>query len=112
MSKRRKPNTGRPKKPATSQSSNGSRGDTKKSSPSRVDRTGNAQSDSQRQWYKVDLHLHTMASHDYEQPEASYLEWMRQAAEQELDIVAITDHNTVSGIGAIREEIGAGSEIG
>lgn len=105
MSKRRKPNTGRPKKPATTQSSNGSGGGPKKSGSSRVDRTGNSQSDSQRQWYKVDLHLHTMASHDYEQPEASYLEWMRRAAEQELDIVAITDHNTVSGIGAIREEI-------
>ncbi len=59
----------------------------------------------QRQWYKVDLHLHSMASSDYEQPEATYLEWMRRAAEQELDIVAITDHNTVAGVAAIREEI-------
>jgi len=33
------------------------------------------------------------------------LEWLRIAAEQELDIVAITDHNTVAGIGAIRREV-------
>lgn len=46
-----------------------------------------------------------MASHDYEQPDVTYLEWMRRAAEQELDIVAVTDHNTVAGIGAIRKEV-------
>lgn len=51
------------------------------------------------------MHLHTMASSDYEQPDATYLEWMRRVAEQDLDIVAITDHNTVAGIGAIRKEI-------
>lgn len=46
-----------------------------------------------------------MASHDYEDKDATYLEWMRRAAEQELDIVAVTDHNTVAGIGAIRKEV-------
>lgn len=60
---------------------------------------------SQRRWYKVDLHLHTPASNDYEEPNVSYLEWMRAVAAKELEIVAITDHNTVSGIGAIRQEI-------
>ncbi len=59
----------------------------------------------QRRWYKVDLHLHTPASHDYEEPHISYLEWMRAVAAKGLDIVAITDHNTVAGIGAIRREI-------
>lgn len=58
-----------------------------------------------RQWRKVDLHLHTPASSDYEEPKATYLEWLRVAAEQELDIVAITDHNTVAGIREIRREI-------
>lgn len=61
--------------------------------------------DKKRQWYKVDLHLHSPASNDYEEPKATYLEWMRRAAAQELDIVAITDHNTVAGIEAIRDEI-------
>ncbi|HXF64189.1 MAG TPA: hypothetical protein VNK95_21355, partial [Caldilineaceae bacterium] len=59
----------------------------------------------QRRWYKVDLHLHTPASHDYEEPSVSYLEWMRAVAHKGLEIVAITDHNTVAGIGAIRREI-------
>jgi hypothetical protein len=60
---------------------------------------------SQRRWYKVDLHLHTPASHDYEEPQTTYLEWMRAVAGKGLEIVAITDHNTVAGIGAIRREI-------
>lgn len=59
----------------------------------------------QRRWYKVDLHLHTPASHDYEEPNVSYLDWMRAVAAKGLEIVAITDHNTVAGIGAIRREI-------
>ena len=59
----------------------------------------------QQRWYKVDLHLHTPASHDYEEPHISYLEWMRAVAAKGLDIVAITDHNTVAGIAAIRREI-------
>jgi hypothetical protein len=53
----------------------------------------------------VDLHLHTPASHDYEQPGVTYLEWLRKAAEKELDIIAITDHNTVAGVAEIRREI-------
>jgi len=59
----------------------------------------------QRKWYKVDLHLHTPASHDYEEPGISYLDWLRRVVEQGLEIVAITDHNTVAGIGAIRREL-------
>ncbi|MBI3961101.1 MAG: putative DNA binding domain-containing protein, partial [Chloroflexi bacterium] len=51
------------------------------------------------------MHLHTPASGDYEEPKVSYLEWLRQAGEKELDIVAITDHNTVAGVAAIRREI-------
>lgn len=53
----------------------------------------------------MDLHLHTPASHDYEEPQISYLEWMRAVAARGLEIVAITDHNTVAGIGAIRREV-------
>ncbi len=56
-------------------------------------------------WYKVDLHTHTPASNDYEEPRISYLDWLRMAAERGLDIVAITDHNTVAGVAAIRREI-------
>jgi len=67
--------------------------------------TANAGKSPQRRWYKVDLHLHTPASHDYEEPNISYLEWMRAVAAKGLDIVAITDHNTVAGVAAVRREI-------
>ncbi len=56
-------------------------------------------------WYKVDLHLHTPASSDWEEPGVTYLDWLRTCRARELDIVAITDHNTVAGIAAIRREI-------
>lgn len=88
MSRRKKPNNGRPASPTVTPV-----------------QTANAGKAPQRRWYKVDLHLHTPASHDYEEPHISYLEWMRAVAAKGLDIVAITDHNTVAGIGAIRREI-------
>ena len=59
----------------------------------------------QRKWYKADLHLHSPASRDYEEPGVTYLEWLRKVVDQGLEIVAITDHNTVAGIGAIRREL-------
>ena len=52
----------------------------------------------QRRWYKVDLHAHTPASADYEEPNITYLDWLRTAADKGLDIVAVTDHNTVAGV--------------
>lgn len=70
-------------------------------------RKSNRGSDSsgKRSWFKMDLHLHTPASSDYEQPKATYLEWLQAADAKGLDIVAITDHNTVAGVGAMRREI-------
>ena len=59
----------------------------------------------QRRWYKVDLHAHTPASADYEEPNISYLDWLRTAADKGLDIVAVTDHNTVAGVDAMRREV-------
>jgi hypothetical protein len=53
----------------------------------------------------MDLHTHTPASSDYEESRISYLDWLRVAADRGLDIVAITDHNTVAGVAAIRREI-------
>ena len=59
----------------------------------------------ERRWYKADLHLHSPASRDYEEPRITYLDWLRKVVEQGLEIVAVTDHNTVAGIGAIRREL-------
>ncbi|MHB8647648.1 MAG: RNA-binding domain-containing protein [Thermomicrobiales bacterium] len=56
-------------------------------------------------WYRMDLHLHTPASADYQDLSATYLEILQKAEERGLDIVAFTDHNSVSGIAAMRREI-------
>lgn len=56
-------------------------------------------------WYCADLHLHTPGSSDYLEPNASYLEILQVAESCNLDVIAITDHNTVAGIKNLREEI-------
>jgi len=56
-------------------------------------------------WYRMDLHLHTPASSDYEQPGVTCLDILRRAEEKGVEIQAITDHNTVAGYRAMQEEI-------
>lgn len=58
-----------------------------------------------RQWRQVDLHLHTPASADWAEPGITFLDWLHEAERRELDIVAITDHNTVAGIARLRQEL-------
>lgn len=57
------------------------------------------------QWYHADLHLHTPASADYQEPDVSYLDILRKAEFRGLDIIAFTDHNTVAGYAAMMNEI-------
>jgi hypothetical protein len=57
------------------------------------------------QWYRIDLHTHTPASADYHQPEISYIDILQRAEMRGIDIIAFTDHNTVSGYAAMRREI-------
>ena len=57
------------------------------------------------QWYKTELHIHTPASADYHQPDASILDILQQADRQGIDILAFTDHNTVAGYQQMQEEI-------
>ena len=92
MSKRKKSNSGR-------------QGRSSAASGQSKDGQGGGQEKAKRRWYRVDLHLHSPASSDYEEPKVTYLEWLRTASERDLDIVAITDHNTVAGVGAVRREI-------
>lgn len=57
-------------------------------------------------WRKVDLHIHTPASKlCYAQPDISYLQILQKAEERELEIIAITDHNTVAGYAAMRSHL-------
>lgn len=53
----------------------------------------------------MDLHLHTPASADFQQPEVSILDILRRAEARGLEIIAFTDHNTIAGYRQMREEI-------
>lgn len=57
------------------------------------------------QWYRADLHLHTPASEDYAEPNVTWLEFLQKAESKGLDIIAITDHNTVAGYRALLREV-------
>ena len=59
----------------------------------------------QLQWRRLDLHIHTPASACYAGPNVTYLDILRKAGEKGLDVVAITDHNTVTGCAAMAKEI-------
>jgi len=58
-----------------------------------------------RQWYRMDLHIHTPASADYINKDANYVDILRRAEQRGIDILAFTDHNTVNGYAAMMEEI-------
>jgi len=58
-----------------------------------------------RQWRRMDLHLHTPASSDYQEPQLDYLDILRQAEARNLDVIAFTDHNSVSGYAAMQTEL-------
>ena len=58
-----------------------------------------------RQWRRMDLHLHTPGSSDYQESNVSYLDILRQAEIRGLDIIAFTDHNSVAGFAAMRKEV-------
>ena len=57
------------------------------------------------QWYTMDLHLHTPASIDYQQPGVTFLDLLHRAEARGLDIIAFSDHNTVAGYRRMMEEI-------
>lgn len=52
---------------------------------------------------KLDLHVHTPASHDYKDPSATPEEIVEGALSQGLDAIAITDHNSGAFIDKIKE---------
>lgn len=58
-----------------------------------------------RKWRIMDLHLHTPASSDYQEPDVSFLDILHRSEERGLEIIAFTDHNTVAGYRRMKEEI-------
>ena len=55
-------------------------------------------------FYKVDLHVHTSASLDYKEQNVNAELIIRTVLEKKIDLIAITDHNTVSGYKSIVEK--------
>jgi hypothetical protein len=53
----------------------------------------------------MDLHIHTPGSSDYQEPQVSHLDILRQAEIRGLDLLALTDHNTVAGFAAMKREV-------
>ncbi len=56
-------------------------------------------------WQRIDLHIHTPGSGDYQEPRAGYLDILQRAEARGLDIIAFTDHNSVAGYAAMMREI-------
>lgn len=63
-----------------------------------------SQSD-QKRWFRIDLHIHTPASEDYAEPDATFLDILHEAERRSLDIIALTDHNTVAGYERMQREV-------
>ncbi len=55
--------------------------------------------------YNMDIHIHTPASEDFQQPDVSYLDILQKAEARGIDILSFTDHNTIAGYRALYEEI-------
>ncbi len=53
-------------------------------------------------WYRIDLHIHTPASADYQESGVSLLDILRRAETRSADIIALTDHNTVEGYATLQ----------
>lgn len=56
-------------------------------------------------WRRMDLHIHTPGSADFKDRGITYLQLLQQAEAKGLDIMAITDHNTVAGYTAMYDEV-------
>ena len=54
---------------------------------------------------RVDLHIHTPYSADYQDLDATYLQILQAADSRGLGMIALTDHNTAGGVAAMRREI-------
>ncbi|WP_026831371.1 TrlF family AAA-like ATPase [Exiguobacterium antarcticum] len=57
-------------------------------------------------WYKTDLHLHTVTSPCFSDAQSSPEDWVKRCLEQNLNCVAVTDHNNGDGIDIIKSVAG------
>ena len=58
-------------------------------------------------WWRVDLHAHTPASHDYrslsDREEPDWTCWVTAARDAGMQAIAVTDHNTAGAVGPLQE---------
>ncbi len=66
---------------------------------------GKKQTRANMQWRAMDAHIHTPASSDFQQEDVTMLDILQRAEQRGMDIIGITDHNTVAGYRRLREEI-------
>jgi hypothetical protein len=59
----------------------------------------------QRQWRRMDVHLHTPASIDFQEPSITFLDILKKAEARGMDVIAFTDHNSVAGYARLLQEI-------
>jgi len=59
----------------------------------------------QKIWFVMDVHIHTPASLDFQQPEVTFLDILQRVENRGIDIISFTDHNTIAGYGRLRNEI-------
>src|SRR5512139_540897 len=59
----------------------------------------------QRQWRRMDVHLHTPASIDFQEPSITFLDILKKAEARSVDLIAFTDHNSVAGYARFLQEI-------
>src|SRR5512137_812665 len=64
-----------------------------------------AQPQLQRQWLRMDVHLHTPASIDFQEPSITFLDILKKAEARGIDLIAFTDHNSVAGYARFLQEI-------
>ncbi len=57
-------------------------------------------------WWRCDLHLHTPASHDFQDQDATAGEWIERAVGAGLDVVAVTDHDQAGFVSEARAAAG------
>lgn len=56
-------------------------------------------------WRRMDLHIHTPASADYQEQGFNLIHILQKAEARGIDILAFTDHNTISGYARMWREI-------
>lgn len=56
-------------------------------------------------WYNADLHIHSLASGDFQQPDTNYIDILQRAEAKDIQLMSITDHNTIAGYRHLRDEM-------